>query len=177
FFSSPCQIVLFWRCTEQQTPRPLRSSWVGSLTFKLNCVEHRQEIDTRSGARFHKWALNIDPSGGQQGRAQSFLGKQPPGEKGALQLPHPFSSPRTWEQALCPALLEAAIHFRPVHHLPPSLQVVASAVLVFQVVSVLPHVVAHDREKALAHRIVLVRRAHDLQLATMVADQPRPAAS
>src|SRR5271167_5229810 len=56
-----------------------------------------------------------------------------------------LSSPQTWERALRPALLEAAIHFRPVHHLPPFLQVVAAAVLVFQVVSVLPHVVAQRR--------------------------------
>src|SRR5271157_6182802 len=42
-----------------------------------------------------------------------------------------------WERTLFLALLEAAVHFCPVHHVPPLLQVVAAAVLVFQVVRVL----------------------------------------
>ena len=45
------------------------------------------------------------------------------------------------------ALLEALVDFRPVDHVPPLFQVVGAAVLVLQVVGVLPDVVAHDREK------------------------------
>jgi hypothetical protein len=38
---------------------------------------------------------------------------------------------------------------------------------------VLPDVVAHDGVEALAHAVVLVGRADDLELAAMMAPQPR----
>ena len=52
------------------------------------------------------------------------------------------------EKSLLPGL-EPVIHFCPVHHVPPLLQVVGAAILIFQVVSMLPNVVAQDRVKAL----------------------------
>ena len=52
---------------------------------------------------------------------------------------------------------EPLVHFIPVHHAPPGLQVVRAAVLVFQVIGVLPYVISQNRKIAIAHRIVLVR--------------------
>src|ERR1700732_4503149 len=89
------------------------------------------------------------------------------------------------EQALRPpgppgqtALLgrEALVHFRPVHHVPPRGDVVGPAVLVFQVVGVLPDVDAEHRLLAFHERAILVRRALDHELAAVI-DHPRPSAA
>src|SRR4051812_9104879 len=62
----------------------------------------------------------------------------------------------------------------PVDHVPERVQVVRAAVLVLQVVGVLPHVGAQQRRLAGRHRVVLVRRARHRQ-ARAIVDQPRPA--
>src|SRR5688572_10287814 len=75
------------------------------------------------------------------------------------------------------ALLRESLADRvPVDDVPPRREVVGTAVLVLQVVGVLPHVDAEDRLLPFHHRIVLVRRALDDQLAAGI-DQPRPAAA
>src|SRR5258705_4929509 len=71
---------------------------------------------------------------------------------------------------------ESLLDFLPVDDVPPRLDVVGPAVLVFQIVGVLPDVETHDRLLTLHQRIVLVRGARDRELATGV-DQPRPARS
>src|SRR5215207_7853843 len=47
----------------------------------------------------------------------------------------------------------------PVHDVPPCLDVVGAAVLVLEVVRVLPHVETHHRLPSFHQRVVLVRRA------------------
>src|SRR5262245_19587913 len=64
----------------------------------------------------------------------------------------------------------------PVHDVPPRVDVVGPAVLVLQVVGVLPDVDAEDRLLAFHQRAVLVRGALDGQLAAAF-DHPRPAAA
>src|SRR5258708_2316406 len=78
-----------------------------------------------------------------------------------------------------PVLLagEAFFYFGPVDYVPPSADVIGAAVLVLQVVGVLPHVQAHHREFALHYGTVLVRGRDDVELARAIADQPGPAGS
>src|SRR5688572_16279753 len=74
-------------------------------------------------------------------------------------------------------LLVALRDLAPVHDVPPGLDVVRPAVLVLQVVRVLPDVEAEQdvaRLRALHERVVLVGRADDRQPVAL-ADEPRPA--
>src|SRR5271166_4099983 len=87
----------------------------------------------------------------------------------------PSSSPAT--AGLLLGGVEALGHGVPVDHVPPGLEVVGPAVLILQIVGMLPDVVAHDRMLPGGHRIVLVRRAGDLQLAVGGQHQPRPPAA
>src|SRR4026208_2305792 len=66
--------------------------------------------------------------------------------------------------------------FRPVDDVPPCRDVVGTAVLVLQVVGVLPDVEPENRLLAVHDRVVLVGRALDRQLAAVV-DQPGPPAA
>src|SRR5262249_35083420 len=75
-----------------------------------------------------------------------------------------------------PQSAQPLVDLRPVHHVPPRVDVVRAAVLVLQVVGVLPDVDPEDRLLAVHHRVVLVRRALDRDLAAVVHD-PRPAAA
>ena len=79
--------------------------------------------------------------------------------------------------ASCVLLLcffEALGDFGPVDYVPPGGEVVGTLVLVFQVVGVLPDVVAEDGVKALAQGRILVGGGDDLELAAL-ADEPAPA--
>src|SRR5437763_3446381 len=67
------------------------------------------------------------------------------------------------------------LHFVPIDHVPPRADVVGAAVLVLQVVGVLPDVEAKHREFSLHQRAVLIRGGINVQLARMVLHQPRPA--
>src|SRR6202034_3902055 len=69
-------------------------------------------------------------------------------------------------------LLEALVDLRPVHHVPPCGQIFRPAVLILQVISVLPNIVAQNGEVSLRQRAVLVRTRNDLQLS--IPDQPAP---
>src|SRR5262245_11415673 len=75
-----------------------------------------------------------------------------------------------------PESAQALVHFRPVDHVPPRGEVVRPAVLILQVVRVLPHVDAENRLLAVHQRTVLVRAALDHQLSALI-DHPRPAAA
>src|SRR5690348_16202625 len=82
----------------------------------------------------------------------------------------PFVAAREVERSA-----EALLHLGPVDHVPPGLHVVGPAVLVLEVVRVLPDIQAEDRGRLPVHdRVVLVRRADDRELAAVV-DQPGPA--
>src|SRR5450759_1952893 len=59
-------------------------------------------------------------------------------------------------------------YFRPIHNVPPCLEVIRPAVLVFQVIRVFPNVDAEDRFVAVHQWTVLIRRGHDLQFAALI---------
>src|SRR5205807_9032280 len=63
----------------------------------------------------------------------------------------------------------------PVDRVPPRVDVIRAAVLVLEIVGVLPHVEADDRELAFHQRAVLVGGRDDVDLARLVLYQPRPA--
>src|SRR5690606_1785433 len=77
--------------------------------------------------------------------------------------------------------LVAALDLVPVDHVVERGDVVRAAVLVLQVVGMLPHVQAQDRgvarADALHERVVLVGAALDQELARGIGGQPRPAAA
>src|SRR5262245_20894491 len=72
--------------------------------------------------------------------------------------------------------LVAFAHLIPVDHVPPGLEVVGAAVLVVEVVGVLPDIDAEDRELALHERAILVGGAEDLEMPA-IDDEPAPAAA
>src|ERR1700733_14596753 len=69
---------------------------------------------------------------------------------------------------------EALVDLVPVDGVPPGGEVVGALVLVFEVVGVLPDVVAEDGVVTLRERVVLVGGGDDLQLAAL-EDEPAPA--
>src|SRR5689334_5219791 len=86
--------------------------------------------------------------------------------------PEAVSRDPTSERTNSPVVTPA--HFLPVHRVPPRLEVIRAAVLVLEIVGMLPHVVAEDRGRLAVHeRIVLIRRARDRELTTLV-DEPHP---
>src|SRR5205085_2682628 len=72
-------------------------------------------------------------------------------------------------------LLEVLRRLVPVHRIPPGLEVVGPAVLVLQVIGVLPHIDADHGLCAEPDRRVLVRGRDQLQLLVPVDDEPGPA--
>src|SRR5215469_3001440 len=72
------------------------------------------------------------------------------------------------------ALLVAMGDHIPVDHVPPGGEVVGAAILVFEIVGMLPDIVAHYREHAVHQRAVLVGCRDNLELATPVEHEPCP---
>src|SRR5277367_5348619 len=72
---------------------------------------------------------------------------------------------------------QAVVDFIPVDYAPPSSQIFGTAIVVFEVVCVLPNVVAEDGEQALGNWIVLVGRADDLHIAARFTGKPDPSAA
>ena len=70
-------------------------------------------------------------------------------------------------------MLEALVDLVPVDSVPPCGEVIGSAVLVLEVVGMLPHIVAQDGVFALRERTVLVGACGDYQFAA-VPEQPAP---
>src|SRR5579883_1275104 len=85
----------------------------------------------------------------------------------------PFS--RSALSSLSLNLLQLLIYFVPVHHVPPGRNVFGPAVLIFQIVRVLPDVEAQHRLLALHNRAVLVSGRNNLELPAAIFHQPRPA--
>src|SRR5882762_9774614 len=73
--------------------------------------------------------------------------------------------------------LVALVDFFPVDHAPPSLQILGTAVVVFEIVGVLPDIVAEDGKEALRDGVVLVGSGDDFHFAFCVACQPDPSAA
>src|SRR5207245_11766767 len=69
------------------------------------------------------------------------------------------------------------VDLTPVDHVPPLSQIFGPAIVVLQIVGVLPDVVAEDRIKPLRKRVVLVGSSDDLDIAVGLASQPHPAAA
>jgi hypothetical protein len=67
--------------------------------------------------------------------------------------------------------------FGPIHHVPPSFEIIRPAILVIEIVGVFPNIDAENRFVAVHERAVLVRRRHDFELAAFVFDKPRPTAA
>src|SRR5581483_3560107 len=71
--------------------------------------------------------------------------------------------------------LQALIDLVPIHHIPPGLQVFRAAIVVLQVVGMLPDIITHDPEQTLRNGIVLIRGCRDLELiAAWLSHQPNP---
>src|SRR5437868_15173498 len=65
----------------------------------------------------------------------------------------------------------------PIDDVPPSRQIVRAAILVLEVIGVLPNVAAKDRPVAFHQGVVLIESRNDLQLPAFVDDEPRPTTS
>src|SRR3954470_18100743 len=63
----------------------------------------------------------------------------------------------------------------PVHGVPPRLEIVRAAVLVVEIIGVLPDIVAHQRALAVHDRTVLVRAGLDRKLAVLCDGHEHPA--
>ena len=72
---------------------------------------------------------------------------------------------------------EAFVDFVPVDGVPPGREIFGTAVVVLQVVGVLPDVVAEDGVVALGDGIVLIRRGHDVNGTVGLAGEPDPSAA
>src|SRR5690349_10119768 len=64
----------------------------------------------------------------------------------------------------------------PIYHIPPGAKVVGAAVLILQVVGVLPDVDAKQRGLAGHQRAILVGAANNFERARLIGNQPGPAA-
>src|SRR5207302_8517008 len=62
----------------------------------------------------------------------------------------------------------------PIHHVPPSLKIIGTFVLVLQIIRVLPDVHAEDGRVAIHQRAVLIWRRNNFELSILVLNQPRP---
>src|ERR1035437_791082 len=80
-----------------------------------------------------------------------------------------------WQFPSTESLLVALAHEIPVDHLEEGSHVIRAAVLVFEVVGVLPDINPEQRLLVLAGRRVLVGRRLDAQLLVGIEDQPSPA--
>src|SRR5262249_32320123 len=68
-----------------------------------------------------------------------------------------------------------AIDLVPVQRVPPSRDVVSAAILVLEVIRMLPHVDAHDRRLTIHDWAILIRRGGHRNFAILARDKPRPA--
>src|SRR5579871_3854189 len=69
--------------------------------------------------------------------------------------------------------IEPVFDFFPVHYIPPGRHVIRPAILVLQVVCVLPDIQAHHRRLPFHQRAVLIRGGVDIDLTTRL-NQPSP---
>src|SRR5579871_4850377 len=72
--------------------------------------------------------------------------------------------------------VQALLNLRPIHDVPPGRDVLRPAVLILQVICMLPYVQAHDGVEALHDGTVLVCGRYNLDAAALL-DQPGPAGS
>src|SRR5215470_15536322 len=68
-------------------------------------------------------------------------------------------------------------HRIPIYHVPPGFDVIGPAVLIFEIISVLPNIEAQDRRVPVHQRVVLIWSRNDFEFFVLILDQPRPAAA
>src|SRR6266480_4117182 len=80
------------------------------------------------------------------------------------------------QQELTPAagLLVATRNLIPVDYIPPGIKVLGTAILVFEIVGMLPDIVAHHRIQTIHERAILVCGRDNLELSTRVEHKPCP---
>jgi len=90
--------------------------------------------------------------------------------------PLPLSASRQTRTTLSrrSSLLKPASHSLPVDHVPDGLEVLGLAVLVLEVVGVLPGVDAHERDIRPRDRVLVGPRRDGQRAVRLVLDQPRP---
>src|SRR6266849_3098001 len=70
--------------------------------------------------------------------------------------------------------LIATCNLIPVDHIPPGVQIIGTAILVLQIVSMFPDVISHDRIQTLHQWAVLVSGRDNRKLAALVENEPGP---
>lgn len=70
--------------------------------------------------------------------------------------------------------LNPTVHLVPVDNIPPIIKIVGSTVLISQIISVFPNIVAEDGIVARTNWIVLIWRGNDLELSLLIANEPHP---
>src|SRR3954468_9217235 len=95
------------------------------------------------------------------------------GRDGALRRPVDAAARRPYHQSESVVLRD----FVPVHHVPPRLDVVRTAVLVVEIIRVFPDIDAEEWCVPFHQRAVLVRCRSHLELPALVLDQPGPPAA
>src|SRR5260370_36032847 len=73
--------------------------------------------------------------------------------------------------------LVALVDFFPVDYAPPGLQVFGTTVVVFEIVCMLPVIVAEDGKEALRDGVVLVGSGYDFHFAFCVGCRPDPSSA
>src|SRR5581483_5879585 len=87
---------------------------------------------------------------------------------------HGLSGRQRWFQLSGLESFIAMVDLVPINYVPPGRKVLRPAVVVLQVIRVLPHIVAENWEQSLRDRVVLVRCAEDLNLAAWFSCEPDP---
>src|SRR4051794_2293440 len=62
----------------------------------------------------------------------------------------------------------------PVDDIPPSVEIIRATILILEIVGMLPHIIAQNRNIVLYQGTVLVSGGNDFKFATLVEDEPGP---
>src|SRR4029453_666979 len=109
----------------------------------------------------------MDTQGGRRSSSSDFRSSE-------LKLNEALGIPRPAGRTTLLRALQVLRDLVPVNDVPPRFQVVRAAVLIVEVVRVLPDVDAEDRRLPIHERAVLVGGTQDLELA-LRSDEPGPA--
>src|SRR5207302_8575250 len=94
--------------------------------------------------------------------------------RSAITIKNGIRAAKGWFSALRSVIFR---HSVPIDYVPPSLDVIGPAVLVIEIVSVLPNIETQHRRVPLHQRAGLVWRGHRRQLAAFAFHPPLPAAA
>ena len=71
--------------------------------------------------------------------------------------------------------IHTALYHLPVDNLPYTFDMLGAAILIVEIIGVLPNIYSEERFHAVAHGIVAIVTAHNVELATLVLGEPHPA--